>query len=75
MTAQDFFKLPVAQQAKAVAAIDCKALYGVVVKPNPDGFKFAGLSRVGAAIGAAEDAYCVFTTNLKFEVANPHPWS
>ena len=46
MTAQDFFKLPVAQQAKAVAAIDCKELYDVVVKVNPDGFKFAGLSRV-----------------------------
>ena len=46
MTPQDFFKLPVARQAKAVAAIDCKELYDVVVKLNPDGFKFAGLSRV-----------------------------
>ena len=46
MTALDYFTLPVAQQAKAVAAIDCKALYDAVVKLNPDGFKFAALSRM-----------------------------
>ena len=47
-------------QPKAFAAIDCKALYDDVVKLIPDGFKFAGLVRVLAANGAAEDAQFLF---------------